>query len=100
MSEIVKNNEALHLDLFAQNLAHQPVHAIRPTGQLCSVILRDQPANWHPCVGVQQRDNSIQHLAANILKIDVDAIRGDFAQQVPKVTRLMINASNPNSFTA
>src|SRR5690554_4606303 len=44
MVKSVKDDKALHLELLAQDLAHQPVHPVRPVRQVRRVVLRHQSA--------------------------------------------------------
>jgi hypothetical protein len=56
-----------------QHVAH---HRCRPFRHLRfgGVVLRDQAAYRNPREGIEQRKHRLEHLAADILEIDVDAL--------------------------
>src|SRR5690606_11226953 len=61
-------------DPVGQHGAHQPRQLIRPGRQSGVVVVGDQAADGDAGEVVEQADDRIQHLAADIFEVDVDAI--------------------------
>src|ERR1041385_6017556 len=47
-------------------------------------IVRDQATNRHPCIGIEQRQHRIEHGAADVFEIDVNAGRAGLVQILRK----------------
>ena len=92
MAEIVENDEAAHGDALLQEEPHQPAQAVRPLGKRGCVILGDQPAKRDARSRVEKRRDRIENLAADILEIDVDAVRRRGLQLLGKTVRLVVDA--------
>src|SRR5690606_31455758 len=67
MPESVEDDETLHSDLLAQDFAHQPTHAVPADGPFRGVVLGHQTAHRYTRMRIQQRDDRVQNLAADIL---------------------------------
>ena len=90
--EVVRDDEALHLDLLHQEHAHQLRAAIRARRQARGVVLRDQAAQRDARVRVEQRHDRIPHRAADVLEVHVDALRARVLEQLRHARVAMIDA--------
>lgn len=92
MAVVVEDDEALHLDALAQDRAHQRRQAVRPGWQLGVVVVGDDAADRDPGLGVEQREDSVEDLAADVLVIDVDAVRAGLGQSFGEVRGMVVEA--------
>jgi hypothetical protein len=75
----------------AQNLPHARGKQIRTWSRSCRVVLRDEPAHEHARKGVEQRQNRLPYGAADVLEINVDAVRARGCQLLRAVRRAMVD---------
>ncbi len=68
------DDEALHADALRQQGAEQHRALIGPVGQFLGIVFGDDAAQGNPRAGIEQRQHRPQHLAADILEINVDAL--------------------------
>ena len=66
---VLGHQEALHADVLADEL--EEVDAVRPL----QVVLRHLPAHGDPAAVAHVAQDGVQHRAAHVLEVDVDAIR-------------------------
>lgn len=92
MAVVVEDDEALHLDALAQDRAHQRRQAVRPGWQLGVVVVGDDAADRDPGLGVEQREDGVEDLAADVLVIDVDAVRAGLGQSFGEVRGMVVEA--------
>src|SRR5262249_54210230 len=60
--------------------------------ELLVVVVRDESAHGHACADVEQRQNSIEHGAADILEIDIDAARTGRREPLAQLRLVPIDA--------
>ena len=72
--------------------AHQQRRAIRPGRRLGGVVPGDQAAHRHARELVEQRQHRLEHRPADVLPVDVDAIRAGGAQRLGEVGGAVIDA--------
>src|SRR6185437_5714613 len=83
----VEHDHSLHPDAVHEHRA-QPLVAVR----LLRAVLGDQAAEDDARVAVHQPERGIEHCAADILEIDVDAVRTCGAKIVVQIPRAVIDA--------
>ena len=66
--------------------------AVRAGRQFGRVVLRDQPADRHARERIEQRQHRVEHRAADILEIDVDAFRAGGLELLGEIRRAVIDA--------
>jgi len=79
------NDEAAQGQAADQDLSHgrrESIGAVRVPG---AVVLRDQTANRHPCVLVQERQHRLPDSTADQFEIDIDTVRTGGGQLVGKL---------------
>ena len=92
MTVVVKNDETLHADALGQQGTHQQRAAVRAFGQRGGVVLRDQAAHRHTGRSVEQWQHGVEHLAADVFKIHVDALGAGRCQQGRQIGAVVVNA--------
>src|SRR6266568_7134197 len=78
----IRDDEAADGEALGQHLAEQLRRAVGASWQLVHVVLRDQPAHRDAGEIVEQGRNRIPDRAADVLEIDIDALRASLAQLV------------------
>ena len=75
-------------DVAAQRrpLAHELEHVPRPRRRLGRVVDRHRAAQGDPAEVVQRADRRLELLAADVVEVDVDAVRRQLAQRVARQT--------------
>ena len=92
MAIILADNKALHPNPLFQQRAHQQRQTVRPLGQRGRVVAADQAAHRHPRRGIEQRQHRIEHLAADVFIINVNALRAGLRQLFGKIRCPMVEA--------
>src|SRR5579859_677668 len=87
----IGHDEAAEGQPLGQDRAHHGARPFRRDG-LGVVIMRDQAAHRHAREIVQKRKHRFEHRAADILEIDVDALRAGLLQLCWKIGIAMIEA--------
>ena len=63
-----------------------------PGGSLGVVVVGDDAADRDPGLGVEQREDGVEDLAADVLVIDVDAVRAGLGQSFGEVRGMVVEA--------
>ena len=84
-------DEAAQGQALAQNFAHGRRQQVRPGLAAACIVLRDQPAYRHAREAVEQRQHRLPHGAADVLEIDIDALRAGSRQVLGEIGRAMID---------
>ena len=79
----IGDDEAADGEALGQDVAQQQLRRFGPGRQFGRVVLRDQPAHRNARERIEQRQHRIEHRAADILEIDVDAFRARGLQAAP-----------------
>jgi hypothetical protein len=85
--------EALH-----QGRQHKHRHPIRPGGRLGLVIVGDEAADRHTREVVQKRQHGVEHLAADVLEVDVDPRRAGGFQPLRRGGLAVVEAGVESEF--
>src|SRR5687767_11706854 len=88
----IRDDEAAQRQALDKDRVHQQRSAVRTRRQSGFIVVRDQPADRHPCEGVQKREDGVPDLAADILEIDVDALRASRSQAFAEICRAVIES--------
>ena len=75
-----------------EDAVHQQRHAVRPGGQLGGVVVGDEAADRDAGEVVQQRQHRVEHRPADVLKVDVDALRTGGFQALGQVGLAVVEA--------
>src|SRR5688572_28890394 len=84
---VVHHDEALH----ARALADQGGEVVRARLRLSGVVLRDHAAEHNAGAQIDQRQHLVEDLAADVLEIDVDALRAMPLQAFAHVLGLVVD---------
>ena len=71
---MVEHDEAADGQAPDQRQPHQLRHAVGPLGQRRGVVVGDAPAHRHPRELIEQGQHRVEHLAAHVLEVQVDAV--------------------------
>ncbi|KOT02711.1 hypothetical protein DM50_3748 [Burkholderia mallei] len=89
---VIEDDEALHPDPLAQHARREQRQAVRAARQLAVVVVSDQPAHRHARMIVQQRQHRVEHRAADVLEIHVDAVRARGGELFREIGIVVIDA--------
>ncbi len=82
----------LHADALLQQRVGEARQAIGARRQFAVVVLRNQAAHRHARADVEQRQHGVEDRAADVLEIDVDAVRAGVGQLSREVRRAPVEA--------
>src|SRR5690606_25832893 len=85
----VENDEALHLQALRQHTSEVP----RARRWRRCVVRGDQSAERDAAKGVHQRQDGIENLSADVLEVDIDALRARRLEVGRQIARLVVNGS-------
>ncbi|SAD73497.1 Uncharacterised protein [Enterobacter cloacae] len=92
MPVVLADDKALHTNAFLQNGRHQERQAIRPVRQARRIVAAHQATNRHAGGGIQQRQNGIKYLSANVFIINVNSFRAGVLQLFGKIRGVVVQA--------
>src|SRR5262249_27889419 len=84
----IRDDEATHEEALAQHRKH-----VRPGHRGRRIVLRDKPADRNARKIVEQRPHHLLHDAADVLEINVNALRTRGFEQFCKIGRAMVDTS-------
>src|SRR4051794_31341717 len=87
----VPDDEAADGEALRQDGAEDRGGAVRSRRQLGHVVVGDEPAHWHAREIVEEREDRAPHRAADVLEIDVDALRGGGFELLREIRRAVVD---------